>query len=96
MKTSASTTSMRSQLKGNPRDTAEREADRFARDTLIPAEAYAAFLATATFTEDAIRRFAKDQGVPAGVVVGRLQHDHHLDPSHLNDLKKPVRFGQVL
>ncbi|MGO9907673.1 MAG: HigA family addiction module antitoxin [Solirubrobacteraceae bacterium] len=81
---------------GESKDTAEREADRFARDTLIPAEAYAAFLATATFTEDAIRRFAKDQGVPAGVVVGRLQHDHHLDPSHLNDLKKPVRFGQVL
>jgi HTH-type transcriptional regulator / antitoxin HigA len=80
---------------GDSEEQAEREADRFARDTLIPSDAYAAFLATATITADAIRAFAKDQGVPPGVVVGRLQHDGHLDPSHFNDLKKPIRLGQA-
>ena len=80
---------------GESQHTAEREADRFARDTLIPAEAYAAFLATATFTEDAIRRSAKDPGYQPESWWGGSDHDL-LDPSHLNDLKKPVRFGQVL
>lgn len=79
---------------GESEDKAEREADRFARDTLIPPEAYATFLGTATFTQDAIRTFANQQGVPAGVVVGRLQREGHVDQSHFNHLKKPLLLAR--
>jgi plasmid maintenance system antidote protein VapI len=83
------------QTDANEGDADEREADRFARDTLIPPDAYAAFVAAGTFTADAVRTFAKEQRLPAGVVVGRLQHDDHLDRSHLNNLKKRIRFGKA-
>lgn len=71
-------------------DPEEEEADRFARDTLIPPEAHAAFVAASDFSEKAIRAFAKQQNVAPGIVVGRLQHDGHLDPSHFRSLKKPI------
>ncbi len=74
-------------------DEAEQEADRFARDTLIPPDAYREFVAAADLSRDAIRAFAKQQNIAAGVVVGRLQHDHHLDPSELRSLKKPFHPG---
>jgi len=80
---------------GDAKDAVEREADLFARDILIPPDAYAAFAAKAVFTPEAVRAFAKDQNLPAGVVVGRLQHDDHVDRAYLNDLKKPVRLGRA-
>lgn len=70
---------------------AEAEADRLARDALVPPDAYAAFVANATFSSEAVRDFAKQEGIAPGIVVGRLQRDRHLDKGHLNDLKKPVR-----
>lgn len=72
-------------------DEAEVEADRFARDFLIPAEAYEAFCAGGSFTAQDVRDFAKAQGVAPGIVVGRLQRDELLDKSYLNDMKRPVR-----
>lgn len=71
-------------------DDAEGEADRFARETLIPPDAYAEFVAAADFSEDAIRAFAKQRNVAPGIVVARLQHDDHLDRSHFRCLKKPI------
>ena len=50
----------------------EEDANRFARDTLIPPDAYAGFLATGDFGEAAITAFSKAQGTPSGVVLGRL------------------------
>lgn len=78
-----------------PQDRAERDADRFARDILLPPATFAAFVAARDYTAEAVREFAKEQNVPAGVVVGRLQHDGYLERSHLNDLKKPVRLGRL-
>jgi addiction module HigA family antidote len=74
-------------------DAAEQEADRFARDTLIPPGAYAEFVTAANLSRAAIRAFAQQQNISAGVVVGRLQHDHHLDQSELQSLKKPIHPG---
>ncbi len=71
-------------------DPNEIEADRFARDTLIPPEHYAAFIAAGDFSEKAIRDFAKKENVAPGVVVGRLQRDNHVDRSHFRPLKKPI------
>lgn len=81
-----------------PRDDAdddENDADRFARDTLIPPSDYELFVDRKTFTAPAIRAFAKNQGIAPGIVVGRLQRDEHIPPSHFRDLKKPIRFGET-
>ncbi|MHC4401186.1 MAG: ImmA/IrrE family metallo-endopeptidase [Planctomycetota bacterium] len=64
----------------------EAEANAFARDLLIPPE-HTAELARLR-TKAAIRRFAARIGVSPGIVVGRLQHDDLMPPSHCNDLKK--------
>ncbi len=72
------------------RDVEEAEADRFARDILIPPSAYKEFVMAADFSEDSIRGFAKRQNVAPGIIVGRLQHDDHLDHSHFRSLKKPI------
>ncbi len=76
-------------------DDAERQADRFARDSLLPPADYEGFVAAGRFTEDAVRAFAKREGIAPGIVVGRLQRDDHLDPSHLNDLKKPILWANA-
>jgi HTH-type transcriptional regulator/antitoxin HigA len=77
----------------NSDDDDEEEADRFSRDILIPPDAYGAFVAAGSFAEQAVRNFAKQQNIAPGIVVGSLQRDGHLDRSHLNTLKKPIRFA---
>lgn len=72
----------------------EDEANRFARDTLIPPDDYSRFLDADDFAESAIISFAKSLGVPSGIVVGRLQRDGKLAPgSYLNRLKKPIHWA---
>ncbi len=53
----------------------EDAADRFAEDSLIPAESYRAFLADKEFGLYAIRRFADQIDRDPGIVLGRLQND---------------------
>lgn len=74
-------------------DADELDADRFARDTLIPPDAYADLLGVGAITAQIIREFAKGQGIAPGIVVGRLQRDDRVPRSHFNDLKKPIKFG---
>lgn len=76
-------------------DDAEQAADRFARDALIPPKEYAEFVAAGTFASDAVRDFAKQQGIAPGIVVGRLQRERLIDRSHLNDLKKSIRWARL-
>ncbi len=55
---------------------AERAADEFARNKLIPAEAYQRFIKyERAFDESGIRRFASEIGRDPGIVYGRLQKD---------------------
>lgn len=70
----------------------EQEANSFAADFLIPPSDYRAFIARGgrRFSKTAIKTFAAQIGTSPGVVVGRLQHDGYLPPTHCNDLK--VRF----
>lgn len=66
----------------------EDQADSFARDILIPpneAEQLGLFRSAKS-----VQRFAAEVGVSPGIVVGRLQHDGHLGPARLNELK--VRY----
>lgn len=73
--------------------TEEAEANRFAADFLIPIVELERFQrSTATRSEAAVRRFAGELGIAPGIVVGRLQHDGWLPPSHLNGLKLQLRW----
>jgi len=77
-------------------DGAEEAADRFARDALLPPQAYKDFTATNDFGEEAVRAFAKEQGVAQGIVVGRLQRDGLVPRTHLNPLKRRIDWPKPL
>ena len=68
---------------------AEEEAicDAFARDTLIPGDAWEAFTYKECFSERDVREFAEESGIHPGIVVGRLQHEHFIPHHSLNHLK---------
>jgi hypothetical protein len=44
------------------------------------------------YSKAAIRNAATQVGVAPGIVVGRLQHERLLPPSHCNDLKRRYQF----
>ena len=68
-------------------DGEEQEANEFARDFLLPMNAYREFAAGGPFSSARVAAFAEQQGVSPGIVVGRLQFDGLLPWTHLNDLK---------
>ena len=63
------------------------EADAFAGDWLLPSGALRLLVGKARFSAAAVRAFAQEQGVAAGIVVGRLQFEKHLSWAYLNELK---------
>ena len=65
----------------------EKEADLFARTTLIPDDAFNAFVSTGKPCKEDIVAFANKVGIDAGIVVGRLQSQHVIDFSDFNSLK---------
>lgn len=70
-------------------DTHEHEANRYAANLLIP-PSEASRLIGAPWRAEAVEQLARQWGIAPGIVVGRMQHDKLLPPSHLNDLK--VRY----
>lgn len=68
-------------------DEIEAEANRWAFNVLIPRQQWERFVATAPRSERAVRTFAAEQGIAAGIVVGCLQHGKYLPWTHLNGLK---------
>ncbi|OYX43759.1 addiction module antidote protein, HigA family [Candidatus Saccharibacteria bacterium 32-49-12] len=56
----------------------EMQADAFAASTLIPDNVYRAFIVKQDFSELAIKKFAKEQKINPGIVVGRLKNDKWL------------------
>ena len=70
-------------------DPQERRANDFARDLLLPPERYEAFLWTwGRRSLAAVERFAETEGIAAGILVGRLQHEGLLAYTHGNKLKQ--------
>ncbi|BAZ48505.1 plasmid maintenance system antidote protein [Nostoc sp. NIES-4103] len=75
--------------------TKEEEANKFAANILIPPMELKRFLASGQQrSRVGIEQFATEIGIAPGIIVGRLQHDGILPPSHCNDLKR--RFEWVL
>lgn len=73
------------------KETGEQEdaADKFAEDSLIPAECYKEFISQNRFDLQSIRRFANSINRDPGIVLGRLQNDKKVD---FNDwTMKPLR-----
>ncbi|MCC6457938.1 MAG: HigA family addiction module antidote protein [Caldilineaceae bacterium] len=72
----------------------EREADHFATEILIPSQ-YASDLSRLR-SKEMVRDFADLIGVHPGIVVGRLQHEKHIDRSWMNDLKDTFEWKTVV
>ncbi len=74
-------------------DELEQQADRFARDWLIPpsdVRRLEILGRSGRVSKAAVVRFAADLGVAPGIVVGRMQKEEWLPWTHLNGLK--VRY----
>jgi HTH-type transcriptional regulator / antitoxin HigA len=67
-------------------DPREHEANTWSGNWLIPEVSVPNLLELRT--KRAVANFAEAIGIHPGIVVGRLQHDGHLDPSWMNDLKQ--------
>ncbi len=75
-------------------DGKEHEADEFARDLLIPSDEIRRFRPSGLhYSKGDIINFATQIGISPGIIVGRLQHDGLLPPSHCNDLKKHLAWS---
>lgn len=73
---------------------AEEEANRFARDFLIPPREYERLKTRHSFDETTICEFARLLSIAPGIVVGRLQHDGLLPwRSGLNTLKRRLAWA---
>lgn len=68
-------------------DEDESEADKFARDTLIPKEKFYDFFAKHMITKESIKEFADSVDIDEGIVVGRLQKENYIQFNKFNELK---------
>ena len=70
----------------------EAEADRFARDFLIPQETWNDFCGDGYFTAGNIREFAQSIGIAPFIVVGRLQKERRVPYNRLTELKQRYQW----
>jgi addiction module HigA family antidote len=71
---------------------AERSADEFAREALLPVDDWSGFAEAGDFTPGAVRAIAEEMGVSPGIVVGRLQHDRRIPLKNLSYLKREIAW----
>ena len=71
---------------------AEKEADKFSRDTLIPPDKYSRFVNAYSFGAADIKEFASLVGIHAGVVVGRLQHYGYIQRYEHNEFRERYKI----
>ena len=75
---------------GNPNGTTkadEEAADKWSGDILIAPEAFALFIKQNDYSKQSVIKFAKEQEIAPGIVVGRLQSEKIIQYNRLNDLK---------
>ncbi len=64
---------------GKIKNEKEKEADKFAAETLITTDDFSKLLESKPFDKQKVENFAKFAGVSRGIVVGRLAHDGKTD-----------------
>lgn len=77
------------------RSIAERAADEFATQQLIDKIAYSQFVRGHNFSRASVIRFAEQNGVLPGILVGRLHHDGYLPNSQFNDLRTQYCWAEA-
>ena len=80
-------------IEDDKQDIQEHEANNFAADILIPTTKFQQITKLERISKVAIKNFASEIGIAPGIVVGRLQHDGNLPPSHCNDLKRRLKWA---
>ncbi len=65
----------------------ETEANEWASHFLVPRSDWRRFVDERAFKASDIHQFADEQGIAPGIVVGRLQHEGHIEWNRLNNLK---------
>lgn len=69
-------------------DEDEKAADDWSGNTLIAEKEFDTFRQGNDYSEQGVRRFAKEQGIAPGIVVGRMQREGMIKYSMLNNLKE--------
>ena len=81
-------------MRGVEQDTEEEAGcDAFARDTLIPRDAWEPFIYRECFSERDVCEFAEESAIHPGIVVGRLQHERLIPFRSLNHLKMRLAWS---
>ena len=75
-------------------DDLESEANDWAAHFLVPRSAWQRFVVAGAHRSADIGRFAEEQGIAPGIVVGRLQHEGLLAWNRLNDLKVRLEWEE--
>jgi hypothetical protein len=73
----------------------EEEADRFARNLLIPPKDWEHFVGMGYFGAKSVTDFADQQGISPGIVVVRLQHEQRIRFSSLTHLKPRFTWAKA-
>lgn len=73
----------------------DAEADGWAADFLVSGDDWRRFAQNAVFNRASVKRFALEQGIAPGIVVGRLQHTHLLPGDRLNELKARLEWEEA-
>lgn len=73
--------------------TQEKNADKFATETLLAQREYLKFVGNRNFSKFAICKFAQDHEILPGILVGRLQHDKLIKNSYCNDLRTQYKWA---
>jgi len=76
---------------GQPNGTSnedEKAADKLSGDTLIKQNDFEVFRRNRDYSERSVVRFAKEQGIAPGIVVGRMQNEKIIEHNVLNNLKE--------
>ena len=71
----------------------EDEADKFAGEELLNEKDFKTFVRKCDFSEEAVKKFAKEQGVMPFIVVGRLQK-YANNYKLLHDMKVRYEWGE--
>ena len=72
----------------------ESQADKWAQNFLVPRSDWQEFAGEFLGSADDVRRFASEQGIAPGIVVGRLQREGRLPWNRLNGLKRKLEWAE--